>query len=217
MPEDPGGQTSTLKATKSAPLGPHPGAAPLPPPGLGVIKPDRGRGSSPGTTPSLRAPSSPGWGTHTTGLPDVRGSQEIQGGPPPQSTFRKGHLLRSPSPPRGNLGPPRCGRPASVALSGAVTQRHAFKIRLCFTHSSLWPSRLRCVPAPRTACPRVCRHWVASPFGCSKSGCCERSGKCLDVDPHFSWSRTREWNCWFLGNVVLSRLTGAASSISFFT
>lgn len=29
--------------------------------------------------------------------------------------------------PRGNLEPPRCGRPASVALSGAVTQRHAFK------------------------------------------------------------------------------------------
>lgn len=123
MPEDPGGQTSTLKATKSAPLGPHPGAAPLPPPGLGVIKHDRGRGSSPGTTPSLRAPSSPGWGTHTTGLPDVRGSQEIQGGPPPQSTFRKGHLLRSPSPPGATLGLPGVDAPRlwpCLALSLSV-------------------------------------------------------------------------------------------------
>ena len=119
MPEDPGGQTSTLKATKSAPLGPPSrGSSPHPPPGLGVIKHDRGRGSSPSATPSLRAPSSPGWGSHTPGFPDARGSQEIQGGPPPQSTFRKGHLLRSPSSPRGNLGPPRCGRPMSVALSG---------------------------------------------------------------------------------------------------
>lgn len=192
-----------------------------PPPGLGVIKHGRGRGSSPSATPSLRTPSSPGWGSHTTGSPDAWGSQEIRVGHHPSqhlghSHHPKGHPLSSPPSPRGNLGPPRCGHPASVALSGRCHSASWFQDSSVF-HSSLWPSGLRCVHAPCAAHPRVWQHWVASPFVCSRSGCCEHLGKVSGVDPQFSWSHTRERNCWSLGNTVLSRLTGAASLMSLFT
>lgn len=174
-----------------------------------------------GVHPAPRPPC--GLPARRDGVPTPQGSQMRGGlrrfrvGHHPSQRLGKDTCCVPPPPPGATLGLPGVDAPCLWPCLAAVTQRHGFKIRLCFTHSSLWPSRLRCVRAPRTACPSVCRHWVASPFGCSKSGCCEHSGKCLDVDPHFSWSRTREWNCWFLGNVVLSRLTGAASSISLFT
>ena len=78
-----------------------------------------------GVHPAPRPPC--GLPAHRDGLPTPqgsqmrRGSQEIQGGPPPQSTFRTFSSSQRtpaafPSSPRGNLGPPRCGRPASVLV-----------------------------------------------------------------------------------------------------
>lgn len=98
----------------------------------------------------------------------------------------------------------------------AVTQRHGFKIRLCFTRLCgrvdsavrTHHEQLTHVPA-NTGWP----HCLAA----ADPAAVNVRVKCLDVDPQFSWSRTRERNCWFLGNTVLSRLTGTASLMSLFT